>query len=37
MIAELIGGSPESFRGFIDSEISRWAEVVKATGVSTNK
>jgi tripartite-type tricarboxylate transporter receptor subunit TctC len=35
--AELVGDSPEQFRGFIDTETKKWAEVIKAAGVSTEK
>jgi tripartite-type tricarboxylate transporter receptor subunit TctC len=35
--AALIGDSPEHFRSFIDSEIKKWAEVIKAAGVATEK
>ena len=31
---ELVGGSPEDFARFIDREIKRWDEVVKAAGLS---
>ena len=35
--AELIGDSPEHFRGFIESEIAKWAKVIKDAGVATEK
>jgi tripartite-type tricarboxylate transporter receptor subunit TctC len=35
--AELIGDSPEHFRGFIDTEIKKWAKVIKDAGVETAK
>ena len=35
--AELIGDTPEHFRGFVDNEIRKWAEVIKAAGVATDK
>ena len=35
--AELIGDSPEHFRGFIATEIAKWAEVIKDAGVATEK
>jgi tripartite-type tricarboxylate transporter receptor subunit TctC len=35
--AELVGDSPEHFRGFIDAETRKWAEVIKAAGVTTEK
>ncbi len=35
--AELIGDTPEHFRGFIDAEIKRWADVIKDAGVETSK
>jgi tripartite-type tricarboxylate transporter receptor subunit TctC len=35
--AILIGDTPEHFRGFIDSEIARWAKVIKDAGVVTEK
>jgi tripartite-type tricarboxylate transporter receptor subunit TctC len=35
--AELIGDSPEHFRGFIESEIAKWAKVIKDAGVATKK
>ena len=35
--ATLIGDTPEHFRGFIDTEIRKWAEVIKAAGVETAK
>jgi tripartite-type tricarboxylate transporter receptor subunit TctC len=33
--AELIGDTPEHFRGFIDAEISKWEKVIKDAGVET--
>src|SRR5713101_5095413 len=33
----LAGDSPEHFRGFIDSETKKWANVIKEAGVETNK
>ncbi len=35
--ATLVGDSPEHFRGFIDSEIKKWAQVIKDAGVQTSK
>ena len=35
--AELIGDTPEHFRGFIEAEISKWAKVIKDAGVATEK
>jgi tripartite-type tricarboxylate transporter receptor subunit TctC len=35
--AILIGDTPEQFRGFIESEIVRWAKVIKDAGVVTEK
>jgi tripartite-type tricarboxylate transporter receptor subunit TctC len=35
--AELIGDSPEHFRGFIETEIANWAKVIKDAGVATQK
>jgi tripartite-type tricarboxylate transporter receptor subunit TctC len=35
--AELIGDSPEHFRTFLESEIARWAKVIKDAGVATEK
>jgi tripartite-type tricarboxylate transporter receptor subunit TctC len=35
--AELVGDSPEQFRGFIDAEIKKWAKVIKDAGVETAK
>jgi tripartite-type tricarboxylate transporter receptor subunit TctC len=35
--AELIGDTPEHFRGFIESEIAKWAKVIKDAGVATQK
>ena len=35
--AELIGDPPEHFRGFIETEIAKWAGVIKAAGVETAK
>jgi tripartite-type tricarboxylate transporter receptor subunit TctC len=35
--AELIGDTPEHFRGFIDAEITKWATVIKDAGVATEK
>jgi tripartite-type tricarboxylate transporter receptor subunit TctC len=32
--AELVGGSPEDFSKLIRSELKRWAEVVKAAGIT---
>ena len=32
--AELVGSSPEEFSKLIRSELRRWAEVVKATGIT---
>lgn len=35
--ATLVGDSPEHFRGFIDSEIRKWAKVIKDAGIATEK
>ena len=35
--AELIGDTPEHFRGFIDSEIRKWAKVISDAGVEMAK
>ena len=35
--AELIGDTPEHFRGFIDTEIEKWAKVIEDAGVETAK
>jgi tripartite-type tricarboxylate transporter receptor subunit TctC len=35
--AELIGDTPEHFRGFIDAETEKWAKVIKDAGVPTEK
>ena len=35
--AELIGDTPEHFRGFIDDEIKKWEKVIKDAGVETAK
>ena len=35
--AELIGDSPEHFRTFIQTEIAKWAKVIKDAGVETAK
>jgi tripartite-type tricarboxylate transporter receptor subunit TctC len=35
--ATLVGDSPEHFRAFIDSEIKKWAKVIKDAGVPTSK
>ena len=35
--AELIGDTPEHFRGFIATEIEKWAKVIKDAGVATEK
>jgi tripartite-type tricarboxylate transporter receptor subunit TctC len=35
--AELIGDTPEHFRGFIDAEVRKWAGVIKDAGVATEK
>ena len=35
--AILIGDTPEHFRGFIESEIGKWAKVIKDAGVVTEK
>ena len=35
--ATLTGGTPDQFRGFIDSEIKKWAKVIKDAGVATEK
>jgi tripartite-type tricarboxylate transporter receptor subunit TctC len=35
--ATLVGDTPEHFRGFIGTEIKKWADVIKAAGVETAK
>ncbi|HET7886475.1 MAG TPA: tripartite tricarboxylate transporter substrate binding protein [Bradyrhizobium sp.] len=35
--AELVGDSPEHFHAFMESEIARWAKVIKDAGVPTEK
>ena len=35
--AELIGDSPEHFHAFVESEITRWAKVIKDAGVAIEK
>jgi tripartite-type tricarboxylate transporter receptor subunit TctC len=35
--AELIGDSPEHFRAFIETEIAKWAKVIKDAGVATEQ
>jgi tripartite-type tricarboxylate transporter receptor subunit TctC len=35
--AELVGDTPEHFRGFIDAEIRKWAKVIKDAGIATEK
>jgi tripartite-type tricarboxylate transporter receptor subunit TctC len=35
--AILIGNSPDQFRAFMDSEIKKWAKVIKDAGVKTSK
>lgn len=35
--ATLVGDSPEQFRAFIGSEITKWAKVIKDAGVPTEK
>lgn len=35
--ATLVGDSPEHFRDFIDSEIRKWAKVIKDAGIATEK
>ena len=35
--AELIGDTPEHFRGFIEAEIAKWAKVIRDAGVATAK
>ena len=35
--ATLVGDTPEQFRAFIDSEIKKWAKVIKDAGVKTDK
>jgi tripartite-type tricarboxylate transporter receptor subunit TctC len=35
--ATLVGDTPEQFRAFIDSEIKKWAKVIKDAGVKTEK
>ncbi|MGZ8202359.1 MAG: tripartite tricarboxylate transporter substrate binding protein [Burkholderiales bacterium] len=34
--AEVAGGTPEEFRKFAESEVSRWGKVIKAAGVESN-
>jgi tripartite-type tricarboxylate transporter receptor subunit TctC len=33
----LIGDTPEHFRGFIEAEIKKWADVIKEAGIATEK
>ena len=33
--ADSVGGTPQQFDAFIKSELRRWPEVVKATGIKT--
>jgi len=35
--ATVVGDSPEHFHAFLESEIARWAKVIKAAGVATEK
>jgi tripartite-type tricarboxylate transporter receptor subunit TctC len=35
--AELIGDSPEHFHAFLESELARWAKVIKDAGVAVEK
>jgi tripartite-type tricarboxylate transporter receptor subunit TctC len=35
--ATVVGDSPEHFHAFLDSEITRWAKVIKDAGVATEK
>ena len=35
--AELIGDTPEHFRGFIAAEIAKWAKVIRDAGIATEK
>ena len=35
--AELIGDSPEHFHAFLESEIARWAKVIKDAGIAVEK
>jgi tripartite-type tricarboxylate transporter receptor subunit TctC len=35
--AELIGDTPEHFRAFIETEIAKWAKVIRDAGVATEK
>jgi tripartite-type tricarboxylate transporter receptor subunit TctC len=35
--AELVGDTPEHFRGFIEAETAKWAKVIKDAGVATEK
>ena len=35
--AELVGDTPEHFRGFIETETRKWAKVIKDAGVETAK
>jgi tripartite-type tricarboxylate transporter receptor subunit TctC len=35
--AELIGDTPEHFRAFIETEIGKWAKVIKDAGVATEQ
>jgi tripartite-type tricarboxylate transporter receptor subunit TctC len=32
--AEVVGGTPEAFGAYIDSEVVRWAKVLKETGIT---
>lgn len=35
--ATLVGGTPDEFRAYIDSETKKWAKVIKDAGVQTTK
>jgi tripartite-type tricarboxylate transporter receptor subunit TctC len=35
--AELVGDTPEHFRDFIESETTKWAQVIKDAGVEITK
>ena len=34
--ADVVGGSPEQFRGFLKSEVERWGPVIKGAGIKPN-
>jgi len=35
--AELVGDTPDHFRGFIADEIAKWAKVIRDAGIATEK